>query len=65
MRDIFSAINEVLLLLCGGERKQILNLYNELLVKCDKLIKILNEFQLSNQDDSTIQMEVLRQCYKF
>ena len=31
MRDIFSAIDEALLLLCGGERKQILNSYSELL----------------------------------
>ena len=47
-KDVFSTVDEALLLLCGGERKQILNSYSELLLKCDKLIETLNEFQLNS-----------------
>ena len=35
------------MLICGGERKQILNSYNGLLLKCNKSIETLNEFQFS------------------
>ena len=46
IKDIISAIDKVLLQLCGGDRRQILNSYDELLLNCGKLIETMNEFQL-------------------
>ena len=46
IKDIISAIDKVLLQLCGGDKKQILNSYDKLLLKCGKLKETVNEFQL-------------------
>ena len=61
IKDIISAIDKVLLQLCGGDRRQILNSYDELLLNCGKLIETVNEFQLPAVKPrwSTIQMQVL------
>ena len=44
--DKVHCIDKVLLELCGGDRRQILNSYDELLLNCGKLIETVNEFQL-------------------